>query len=321
MNLGYLRRACQLRTGWIGSEYHDQWHNFINEAIREFARVQPWQGLEDVLTVSTDGTEYVILPPFVDSIVHILNKSQHIPVDRAGDWDREASAIYSQRTTGRVLNYDKLGIVPALRDPTGFIWLQSTHASDLGALYISGRVANSGASGTGLQATIRTLSLNGTGTSPLTLSTLFTSIISISKTTDANGDFFFYDAGNFNKHISFLGRYDSQAEFKRIQLLYKPAEQTLLEIRFRHKISPLKDDAQAPHPAVKPDYVINHAIALHHAEQDQLAKAQNQEQKALKVLQDESNKEQNFDEPWSQIVPQQYDDDPDTYGDGYWRLS
>ena len=324
MNLSQLREACQFRSGYNDASYSPQWNSFINESYREFARTYPWEGLEDLLSVTSDGTEFIVLPPFVDSIVHILNKSFHIPVDRSGSWDREASAIYSQRTVGRVINYDKIGEVPTLRNPSGYVFVQSTHTSDLGSIYITGRVNNSGASGTGLQSVISHFTTNITGTSPLTLTTQFAQILSISKATDTNGDLYFFDAGSTtttNAHISFLGRYDDEARFKRIQLLYKPSDQTIFEIRFRYKIPPLKADAESPHPSVKSDYIIHKALQLHYQQQQQFSKAQVKGAEATKILQDEANKEMNFDEPYSQIVPLKHDDDPDVWGDGYWRLT
>lgn len=304
MNLLQLRESCQFRSGMNDSNYDRQWNSYINRAIREFARVQPWEGLEDLLTITSDGTEYLILPPFVDSVLAITNLTQRTTVERTGDWDREATSIFADRTAGTVINYDKIGTVPALRDPAGYLVVRSTHASDLGALYVTGRANNSGASGTALQSTVSTLSFNATGTSPFTLSTLFASIISISKATDTNGDLYFFDAGSSNAHISFLGRYDDEAAFKRIQLLYKPSDTTQFRIRFRYKIPPLKDDTQAPHPAVKSDFVIEHALALYYQNREQFTKANAQRGDATKVLQDEAHKEQNFDEPFSQIVPQ-----------------
>ena len=303
MNLRQLIEACQRRSGMNDSNFDDHWRTFINQSIREFARVQPWDGLEDFVNVATDGTEYVILPPFVDSVLAITNLTQRLPVDRSGDWDREATSVFADRTAGTVMLYDKIGTVPVLRDPTGYLVLQSTHVSDLSEVYVTGRINNSGASGTGLQSTVSTLAVNATGTSPLTLSTLFASIISISKATDTNGDFYLFDAGASLAHISFLGQYDDAAAFKRIQLLYKPADQTLLRVRFRYKIPPLKADTQAPPPAVKPDFIIEHALALYQENREQYTKSDRKRQSATKILQDEAHKEQNFDEPHSQITP------------------
>src|ERR1051326_3194847 len=321
MNLRQLRESCRFRSGYNDDNYNDQWNSFINEAVREAARRYPWDGLEDVITLTSDGTKFLILPPFVDTVIHLYNKSFFIPVDRGGSWDREASAIYGQQTPGRVINYDRIGEVATLRDPTGYLWLKSSHASDLQSLYVTGRINNSGASGTGLQSTISTLAITSTGTSPITLSTLFSQVVSISKTTDANGDFFFYDAGASNAHISFLGQYDDEARFKRLQLLYKPADQTIFELRFRYKIPPLKNDAQSPHPSIKPDFTVHHALSLHYEQQQQFSKSSAKSAKALQVLQDEANKDANFDEPYAQIVPQKIEDDPDVWSDGYWRLT
>jgi hypothetical protein len=308
MNLYQLRDACQLRTSFNDPAFNSTWNSFINEAVREFARLSPWDGLEDVTTVTSDGTKYLILPPYVDSLVSVMNLTDSLPVERSADWDRTSPAIFAQGTTGRVINYDKIGIVPALRDPSGYAWFQSSHASDTQTLYFTGVVNNSGASGSGLQSTLQTLSVAAAGTSPVTLSTLFSRFTSISKTTDSNGTFYFYDAGASNAHLSYLGPSDGESSFKRLHLLYVPAAQTLFQLRFRYKIPTLTADAQAPHPSVKPDFVIHHAISLFWGQQNQLSKAAAVSQKAGKILQDEINRDHNYDEPYSNISPLLYND-------------
>lgn len=303
MNLGNLIEQLEFQSGFKDSAYRGRWKVFLNMAVREWARRRPWDGLEDTTTLTSDGTKYLILPPYVDSVVSLLNKSQNLPVDRSGDWDREATAVYSQQTAGTVINYDRLGDVPCLRAPTGFLWVSSSHASDLQTLNFTGVVSNSGASGTGLGETYKTLSVASTGTSPVTLSVLFTKLISVSKSTDSNGDFFIYDAGNANAHISFLGRYEDDARFKRLQLMFVPSAQTLFELRFRYKIPKLTQDEQAPHPSVLPDFLIQYALSKHFEEREQLQKAAIKQGSANAVLEAEANKDHNFDEPHSQIIP------------------
>lgn len=313
MNLGNLIEACEFRSGQNDPDYRPQWKNFLNEGIREFSRKQPWPGLEDLITVVTDGTEYLVLPHYVDTIVGVLNASFHHPVERSGDWDRSDPSVYSQRTTGRVVTYDPVGRVATLRDPTGYLFVKSTHASDAQTVWITGMVNNSGASGTALQKSLSHLSVSLTGTSPLTLTTLFAQIISISKTTDANGDLYFYDAGATNAHIAYMGRYDDESAFNRFQLMMKPDTATSLRIRFRYKIPPLKDNSQSPHPSVHPDFVISHAISLFHKNNEQYQKAAVEAQRSSQVMLDEANKELNFNEPHSIITPYVYpveDDSP-----------
>src|SRR5678815_4373143 len=199
--LGQIIESCEFRTGFRDSSYRSRWTEFVNRAIREYARRQPWDGLEDTMTLVADGTRYLLLPPYVDTIVHIVNKSLSVPVNREGDWDREITAPYVAGTVGSTTAYDKIGIVAALADPTGYLVLQSTHASDLQTLSFTGIVSNSGASGTGIGTSLTSLSVPATGTSPVTLSTLFTRLVSISKVTNSNGNFFIYDAGASMRHI------------------------------------------------------------------------------------------------------------------------
>ena len=313
MNLLNLTEACENRTGFNDPDYRPTWRSFINEAIREFSRKYPWPGLEDLITVSADGTShYLVLPHFVGDIVAILNETQNNAVDRGGDWDREIPAIYAQRTGGRVVQYDDVGKVPALADPTGYVYFKGDESGDgsWGQVYVTGYINNSGASGTSLQRTLKTASVNMNGLSPVTLPNQFASFVSISKVTDTNGDFYFYDAGNSDKHISWLGRFEDEANFKRIQMMFKPAAETLLRIRYRHKIPPLKANEQSPHPSVDADFVTREAVNYHWRSQHQFTKAQIERGDAVATVQDVINKELNFNEPFSQIIPWREPRDP-----------
>ena len=302
MNLNELIELCGLKSGFNDSAYRPRWVTFINEAVREFSRRQPWPGLEDLVTVRADGTRYLVLPHYVDTVVSILNLTDMNPVDRSGDWDRNATTVWAQGTAGRACQYDRVGDVAVLQNPSGHVWFQSSHASDLIALNVTGIAANSGASGA-LEETVRSLTVSAAGTSPVTLSVLFTKIFSISKATDTNGNFFFYDAGNASKHVSYLGSTDSEAAFQRLALLYKPAAGTQFELRFRYKIPKLTADSQAPHPSVKPDFIVAHALATHFGEQEQQQKMMIQEQKATKTLEADAHKDRNFNEPDNRMTP------------------
>jgi hypothetical protein len=302
MNLNELIELCGQKSGFNDSAYRPRWVNFINEAIREFARRQPWPGLEDLTTIKADGTRYLICPPYVDTVVSILNLTDRNPVDRSGDFDRNATSVWAAGTAGRACMYDRVGDVAVLKEPSGYIWFQSSHASDLQTLNVTGIVANSGASGA-LESTVRSLAVAAAGTSPVTLSVLFTKVFSVSKATDSNGNFFFYDAGATNAHISYLGATESEAAFQRLALLYKPAAGTEFELRFRYRIPKLTLDSQSPHPSVKPDFIVSHALGLHWGEQEQLQKEALSYQKATQVLQAEAHKDRNFNEPDNRIAP------------------
>jgi len=303
MNLGQLIEACEYKSGFNDSAYRPRWINFLNEALRDFARRQPWAGLEDTVDLTTDGTKYLVLPQYVDTVVSILNMTDKIPVDRSGNYDREATYEETSGTTGRVCNYETLGDVPVLRDPTGYVWFKSSHASDIQTVYFTGLATNSGASGTALSKAYTTLSIQAAGVSPVTCTTLFASFISVAKSTDSNGDFFFYDAGDSDKHVSFISKHETDARFRRLKLFYPPNATKSIRVRFRHYAPPLRDNAQSPHPSVKPDFLINYAIARHWGEQEQLQKEQLADNNATRLLEREVNKDTNFNEPDCQIIP------------------
>lgn len=303
LNLLEIITSCENRSGFNATTFRGIWRDFINEGVREYSRRYPWPGLEDLVQLVSDGSRYLILPHYVDQVVSLLNKNTNASVDRAGDFDRRWGPAQVQRTGGPSMEYDKVGIVPTLRDPTGYLSLYSTSTADTGsqfAAYVTGYVANTGASGTGLDRVISNLSILPSGSSPVTLSILFSQIVSISKATDTFGDFYFTDAGNM---ISFLPRYERNAAFKRLQLMYISPVGTTFELRFRHKIPPLVADEQAPHPSVDTDFVIQYALSNFYRQQQQFQKAMIQDQRALSILERAANKQESFDEPFISINP------------------
>lgn len=312
MNLGQLIAECESRSGLHDPAYRTQWVRFLNGAVREFARTRPWDGLEDSVDLLTDGSKYLFAPPYVDTIVGLFNLDVPGEIPRDGPLERLSPTTEAYDTPGRPLVYDRKGEVATIRDPVGHCWFRSSHASDGDLLTIAGLVHNSAASGSALERTIQTLTIAAAGISPVTLTTLFAKIFSIARATEANGDTTFYDAGASDAWISHLSRNQTTAKFSRLQLAYVPPAGTRLRLRFRYTVPYLIEDSEAPHPAVRPDFLINTALASHWQEQEQFQKAQYLEGKASQTLEREANKDANFSEPNSRILPFVYPD-PTSY--------
>lgn len=306
MNLGQLIEACEQRSGMNATNYKPQWRSFLNEGVRRFASQHPWPALEDYMTLTSDGTKYLLLPQYVDTVISLLNTSDRNPVDRFTDADRQFPDEISAGTTGRVWGYDKIGIVPVIKQPANYITARSDSASDTGiAVHATGYVAASGSSGTGLAKYLTTASITLSGVSPVTLPANFTDFVSISKATDTVGTIFFREPGGSpaNRTISMIPWYETDAAFKRIELIYTPSAQTLFTLRFRRKIPPLVSDTQAPPPAVDADYLIQHALSCFWKHQQQFTKSEVLSTERDRILAARIQKEQNFDEPWNQITP------------------
>lgn len=312
MTLGQLIENCKHISGFTDSAYRGRWVNFLNAAIREFGRAQPWDGLEDTLDIPTNGSRYLILPHFVDTVVGLFNVTHANAIDRDSNFDREAPSAEALDTTGRVANYERLGDVACLSTSlTGHLWFNSSHASDTHTVWVTGYAVNTAASGTALERLFKTDTAYLSGTSPVTLSTLFASVLSISRATEANGDLYFYDAGSSDALVSYIPRDETVARFQRLRLLFTPSPEQIIRLRFRHRIPNLINDAASPHPSVKDDFVIKYALSLHYEEQEQFQKAQLAEAKASRIVEKEAHKDKNFNEPSERIIPQIWVDPDD----------
>lgn len=304
MNLNALTVACENRSGFNDPAYRTTWHEFINEAVREYARRQPWAGLEDSEdAVLSANQRYHIFPTYVDEILEITDLTNYGTIDREGDFGKRYPRQFTQGTAGQPVLYDLVGDVPALAGPSGYCYAVSSHVSDTAILYLDGIAANSGASGTALAYSQKRESVTLNGTTPVTLTNLFTQFTSIGKATVTSGDYILYDAGNTNAHISLIPSGELDARFRRIQLMRIPSVNTEIRYRFRHRPPALVTEDQAPHPAVDSDFIIQYAISLFQREQDQYQKAELHERKATNTIRARANKDHNFGEPYSQIIP------------------
>jgi hypothetical protein len=321
MNLGSFVRECEGRTGFNDSTFQERWRRYINAAIRDFARKYPWPGLERELTTTLrTGNRYLVFPHHVDHITDILNVTDRLPIMPRGNWGKQAPNVYANLTQGRPLEYRKAGHVAAAEDPSGFIWLKSSHASDVNPVYVTGYVAASGSSNPAFDSIEQTVLINAAGVSPVTLSTQFSGILSIAKATSTNGDFFFFDAGNSNNYISFIPAAQQGAAFRRLEFMFIPSADKSLRVKYIPKLPFLTDDTQTPHPTVKPDYIIEKAIAIFQRYQGQYQKGQYHDAAGAEILGSEANKEENFTEPFSQIqpeIPGAWDVDSDYFRGGY----
>lgn len=313
MNLANLIEECERRSSFNDASFRPYWTTYLNAGIREFSRVHPWPGLEDFVTLYSTGSEFLVLPQYVGDVVHLFNKSDNVEVMCYGGWERDNPASYGQRSTGSVREYGKIGEVPAIRNPTDYLWLVSSNGSDISQLFLTGRVRNAQASGTAMEYTVQTASVYATGLSPVTISTLFSQLLSVSKESLTNGIYALFDQPGFPGSlvpVSYIDAFEQSASFRRIQLMYSPAATTQFELRFRYKIPPLVEYTQSPPPAVKPDFLINFALEQFYRHQGQFQQANVMRSVSNDVLEKEANKEHQFSEDYSKLEPY-VEDDPD----------
>lgn len=270
--------------------------------MREYQRAHPADSLEDTITL-TATTRELVLPSFVDSVLSVLNVSAGYPVVRESYFDRSFPHLESQGTGGPVLAYDRLGSVPTTRDPASHIFFSSSHASDVASVSVRGLTTNTAASDS-LRSVISTLTVAATGTTPVTLTTLFTRILSISKATETLGDYTFTDTAP----LSVIPAAEVEAAFQRLRLHYTPATPVALSVRFRHKLPPLTSSSDSPPPNIPSDFIISHALSLYWAEAEQFSKASYAHQAARAVLDDVATHDSLQSESGEQLTPRLFQD-------------
>jgi hypothetical protein len=102
--------------------------------------------------------------------------------------------------------------------------------------------------------------------------------------------------------------------------MFIPEADKSVRIKYLPVVPLLVNDQQSPHPTVKDDFVIEKAIALWQRYQTQYQKSQFHDAAAIDILASETNKEENFTEPFSEIkpeIPGAWDPDDDWYRGGY----
>jgi len=305
MNLRALRIECETRTGYNDTNFQSRWRDLINAAIRKFARKYPWPGLEREISVTLAANQrYAYLPHYVDSVTSLLNTTDNVPILPGGNWDKQNPSVHSQLTTGTPWEYRKAGDVASTGDPSGYLWFKSSHASDAHNIYVTGYAAVSGGSNTALQTVFASEQIQAQGVSPVTLTTLFTSISSIARASTSNGDFFFFDAGASNAHVSAIPASEIEARFRRLEFLFVPSAAKSVRITYIPRLPRLVNDNESPHPSVSSDVVVELALGLFNRWQQQYQKASFHEAEASRAAQEEAHKEENFSEPFNVIQPE-----------------
>lgn len=240
----------QRKTGRNDSGFRGRIEDSINAAIRTWARLLPWPALEEVGDITHVGGRYLYLPGRVNKLIWLLdttNKEEVTPSDQ--QWPHNYPHVYSDDTTGRVHEFEDVGLWPTMTAVSGPLAIYSSNTSDVVGVYIQGDIVPSG-SAYSLGALynkyrgIETVSTNGQ--TPVTTSNIFIDIQSIGKTADSDGALIIQCGG---RTIGIIGPLEDESTYRKFALMKIPPAGTTF--KYKGYVDPpklIESNQIVPHP-------------------------------------------------------------------------
>lgn len=310
MNLNELINRLQDRTGYNDPAFRTTWRNYVNDALRDYARKHPWPGLEgETHVIAAAGASQVILPHFVDSIIEFYDTANNTLVQRHSGILKDWPVIAGKLTTGRAFYYEELSPVPSIRPPKSFLNFESSGQSDTSPLYATGIFRNTSYSGTPAERYERTDTANANGLSAVTLSVHFEELTALGRASALSSTYIVRDSSGV---LAVIPPFHHASRYRRVRIHYALSKQTAFRLKYRRLPVPLIDSDQQLPPGVDPDYILEHAIGLWKQQQGQYQQGAIHTQRAISIAQDRAQIDQAGGEFFSRItpeIPQLHDDD------------
>jgi hypothetical protein len=255
---GDIVTEVQRLTGRNDSGYVDRIKAAVNRAVDEWARVQPWPGLQRVGDITHAGGRELVLPSDIDRVVWIMDKTNKHALPVSDDrWDECFPTSYSNDTVGSAYQWEDAGYTPVFTGVTGVLQIWSTGASDAATIYVTGYGQDTAVSGPmGVHQVVASIAL--VGATPYTTTAMFSSVDSIGKSADCGGVIKIMSNGAV---VSMLGPLDTEARYRKIRFMNIPAAGTEFKYYGYTRPSRLVSLSQVPPSAVDADYLMWQAAA------------------------------------------------------------
>lgn len=250
------------RAGRTDTTFLTTLRGFLNEAVREWARKRPWIGLKRRLRMPTNGTRFLVLPSFVERPMELFDVTNASPIMPGANWDYEYPGAHADLQSGQALEWQDMGTVAAVTDPSGRVVVLSSSSADTSIeVTLIGRTRDTAASGTALEYLWTHEDLTLLGTSPVTSTNLFDELTTFSKSTNTAGTVT-CRAASGALPLSRLGRFDNEARYRRLELMRIPAAGSVIELTVQVRPDSLDNDNQSPHPSIDEDFLTWYTAGL-----------------------------------------------------------
>jgi len=222
----------QRKTGRNDSDFRDRIEDAVNMAIRTWARLLPWPGLEEVGDIVHVGGRYLYLPGRVNKLIWLMdtdNDEEIMPSDQ--HWPMNYPSAFADDATGSVVNFEDYGLEPTFTGASGPLAVYSTDASDVVGVYVQGDLVPSGSAyslGDPYFKYQGVEEISTNGQTPVTTSGVFVDVQSIGKTADSDGAIVIQCGGTT---IGIIGPLEDESTYRKFALMKIPSAGTNLKYK------------------------------------------------------------------------------------------
>jgi hypothetical protein len=271
----------------------------------------PWPSLIKEETFVADGSEKLILPQRVSTLVWAGDKTNKSDIKPARFWDKEFPASFFGRTSGKAEFWRPMGNVAVVRDLTYGKINVITTVSDTTTVYLEGLTVNSDASGTADAMHYISEEVLVTGNVAVQSTNDFYSLDTIGKDDYTSADFVIWDASS--NVLARLRAKATRCEYQKIEFIHKPTAGTEIWVQYLANPQLLISNNQVPHTSVDIDYLIWYAAANMHDAQGQAQEAELKRTNAERILNRKIHKLKSHGDRDFRVIPEfsywNFDDD------------
>lgn len=301
MNFSELKVEVKELTGRNDSRFDTRVEKALNRALRDWARILPWDGLRKVDNITHQGGRHLVFPADVDRVVWILDTTNYRPVQASdGQWDRADPYGYGNDTVNYADEWDQAGKVPTLTGVSGPMAIYSSAASDVVTVYFQGQVLAAG--GTAPRDLYRWgESVSIVGTTPVTTSASYYSLDSIVKDADTDGVLTVESQGTV---VARIDPFERESKYVQVSFLQIPVAATVFRYAAYTRPTPLVSAYQTTHPSVEQDYLVWAAAADVHWQLKEGTRGTAAKRRAEEIAAKAMGKERQFGDWSGRLVPE-----------------
>lgn len=273
----------------------------LDEAIQWYSERAPWDGLRDIETFISNGTEYLALPDRIRRVVDIGDKTNNRYIPAGEHFLQRRPGQYLERTSGNVCEWRDMGTVPLITHPNGSALKFETTVSESFDVSIAGTVRDTGASGTALEfyEAMETVSMDGT---VKTSANVFEEVTSIQKEKNTAADLKIFFSST-SEPVSRIPNWETRPLYRRVQFSPVPTAGTALELQYYRRPNRITDTDAALDSAINQEAVVWKAVELVSLLESKIDLAQLARARAEEVVRNRKEVEENFGERDHTIQP------------------
>ncbi len=250
-----INQALQLANR-VDAQHRERARVSIDRAVRYYAERVPWPSLIRTETFSADGTEFMVLPQHVRTVITIGDKAAREYVEPGTHWEKQYPEWqFGNKPTGHAFEWRHEGWVPVINPPGDPQAVElNTTATDSQSVYVHGLALDTAASGSVLQY-FSTREIVVAQETPVASVNLYKEILGIeADTVDKNNAIIVrYADGTLAARIEANERH---SRYQRIAWLGTPAEGSDIVVRYFADPAKIVSESQQIDPQVDEEFLV-----------------------------------------------------------------